>query len=118
MKWHPLVIAGAAVALLSVHTPAQQAGGTIAFTGARVIDGTDKAPIADATILVRGGKVVAVGAEASVTIPAGAQRVGLAGKTIIPGIVNAHGHVGNTVGMEQGHYSAANVARDLKTYAA
>ena len=37
---------------------------------------------------------------------------------MIPGLVNAHGHVGNTVGMEQGHYSAANVARDLKTYAA
>ena len=42
----------------------------------------------------------------------------LAGKTVIPGLVNAHGHVGNTVGMEQGHYSAENVTRDLKTYAA
>src|SRR6266550_6861310 len=52
------------------------------------------------------------------TVAAGAQRVPLAGKTVIPGLVNAHGHVGNTVGMEQGHYSAENVARDLKTYAA
>src|SRR4029077_15960475 len=75
-------------------------------------------PIDNATILVRGGKVVAVGRAASVTVPAGAQRVALAGKTVIPGLVNAHGHVGNTEGMEQGHYSAANVERDLKTYAA
>jgi imidazolonepropionase-like amidohydrolase len=37
---------------------------------------------------------------------------------VIPGLVNAHGHVGNTVGMEQGHYSAENVTRDLRTYAA
>jgi imidazolonepropionase-like amidohydrolase len=117
MKLHALLITGAAVALLSVQTPAQQPE-TRAFTGARVIDGTDKAPIDNATILVRGGKIVAVGGASSVTVPAGAQRVSLAGKTVIPGLVNAHGHVGNTVGMEQGHYSAENVARDLKTYAA
>ena len=42
----------------------------------------------------------------------------LAGKTVIPGLVNAHGHVGNTVGLEQGKYSAENVLRDLRTYAA
>src|SRR5882757_3665160 len=118
MKSHPLFIAAAAVALLSVATPAQQPAATTAFTGARVIDGTDRAPIDNATVLVRDGKVAAVGTAAAVTIPAGARRVALAGKTMIPGLVNAHGHVGNTVGMEQGHYSAGNVARDLKTYAA
>ena len=118
MKSHPLVIAGAAAALLSVTTPAQQPSTVTAFTGARVIDGTDRPPIDNATILVRDGRIVAVGPAARVTIPAGAQRVALAGKTVIPGLVNAHGHVGNTVGMEQGHYSADNVTRDLKTYAA
>jgi imidazolonepropionase-like amidohydrolase len=118
MKSHPLLIACAALALLSVPMPAQQPAATTAFTGARVIDGTDRAPIDNATILVRGGRVVAVGPAAAVTIPAGASRVPLAGKTVIPGLVNAHGHVGNTVGMEQGHYSAENVTRDLKTYAA
>ena len=117
MKPHLPLIASA-VALLSVTTPAQQPAATIAFTGARVIDGTDRAPIDNATILVRDGKVVAVGPAAGVTVPAGVRRVALAGKTVIPGLVNAHGHVGNTVGMEQGHYSAENVARDLKTYAA
>ena len=117
MKTHVLFITVAAVALLSVAAPAQQPA-TIAFIGARVIDGTDRAPIDNATILVRGGKIVAVGAASAVTVPSGAQRVPLAGKTVIPGLINAHGHVGNTVGMEQGHYSAENVARDLKTYAA
>ena len=98
--------------------PAQSPGGVKAFTGARVIDGTDRAPIDNATIVVRGGKIVAVGPGASVTVPAGAERIALTGKHVIPGLVNAHGHVGNTVGMEQGHYSAENVLRDLRTYAA
>jgi imidazolonepropionase-like amidohydrolase len=118
MKSYLLLIAAAAVALVSVTARAQQPATTIAFTGARVIDGTDRAPIDNATILVRGGKVAAIGPAAAVTIPAGARRVALAGKTVIPGLVNAHGHVGNTVAMEQGHYSAENVTRDLKTYAA
>ena len=51
-------------------------------------------------------------------MPAGAERIALTGKHVVPGLVNAHGHVGNTVGMEQGHYSAENVLRDLRTYAA
>jgi imidazolonepropionase-like amidohydrolase len=117
MKPNPVLIICTA-SLLSVATPAQQPAATMAFTGARVIDGTDRAPIDNATILVRDGKVAAVGPAAAVTIPAGARRVALAGTTVIPGLVNAHGHVGNTVGMEQGHYSAGNVTRDLRTYAA
>jgi imidazolonepropionase-like amidohydrolase len=113
-----LAIAASLVYASLITLPAQSPGGVKAFTGARVIDGTDRAPIDNATILVRGGRIVSVGPAASVTVPAGAERVALAGKHVIPGLVNAHGHVGNTVGMEQGHYSAENVLRDLRTYAA
>jgi imidazolonepropionase-like amidohydrolase len=95
------------------------AGPTVtAFTGARVIDGTDRAPVDNATIVVRDGRIAAVGPSGRVTVPAGAERVSLAGKTVIPGLINAHGHVGNTVGLQQGQYSAENVLRDLRTYAA
>ena len=76
--------------------PASQAqapaGGTVALTGARVIDGTGAAPIEGATILVSDGRIQAVGR--NVTIPAGATRVDMAGKTIVPGLINAHGHLG------------------------
>jgi imidazolonepropionase-like amidohydrolase len=89
-----------------------------AFTGARIIDGTDRPPYATATIVVRDGKIVSVAPPDRAQIPPDAERISLQGKTVIPGIVNAHGHVGNTEGLEQGHYSAANVVRDLKTYAA
>jgi imidazolonepropionase-like amidohydrolase len=75
---------------------------TKAFTGATLIDGTDRAPVRNATLVVRDGKVIAAGA--GVAIPAGAERVALDGKFVMPGLVNAHGHV--------------NGLADLNTYAA
>jgi hypothetical protein len=66
---------------------------TRAFTGATLIDGTDRAPVRNATILVRDGRIVAAGAAQSIAIPQGAERVALDGKTVIPGLINAHGHV-------------------------
>ena len=118
MKPFSLFIVCAGVALLSVSVPAQQPTTAIAYTGVRLIDGTDRPPIDNATIVVLNGRIAAVGPGFSVALPTGVQRVSLAGKTVIPGLVNAHGHVGNTVGMDQGHYSAENVTRDLRTYAA
>jgi imidazolonepropionase-like amidohydrolase len=75
-----------------------------AFTGATLIDGTDRAPISNATIVVRDGRIVAAGAASAISIPAGAERVALTGKTVIPGLINAHGHV--------------TAPGDLRTYAA
>jgi imidazolonepropionase-like amidohydrolase len=69
------------------------AGGVIALTGGRVIDGTGRAPIEQATILISGGTITAVGPSSALQVPAGATRVDLAGKTVVPGLVNAHGHV-------------------------
>jgi imidazolonepropionase-like amidohydrolase len=113
-----LLVASLILAGTPVRLPAQSAGTVKVFPGARVVDGTDRAPVDNATIVVRDGRVVAVGGAARISVPEGAQRVALAGKTVIPGLVNAHGHVGNTVGLQQGRYSADNVLRDLKTYAA
>ncbi|MGC2326905.1 MAG: hypothetical protein WA604_09360, partial [Candidatus Sulfotelmatobacter sp.] len=62
-----------------------------AWVGARVIDGTGKPAIENATLLVRDGRIEAVGKH--VKIPVGAQRIDATGKTIIPGLINAHGHV-------------------------
>src|SRR5262245_19308287 len=69
------------------------AGGTVAFTKARIIDGTGKAPFENGTIVVTNGRITAVGPSASVTVPAGVTTVNAAGKTIIPGLINGHGHV-------------------------
>jgi len=118
MTTRPLVAlcAVATIALL-VRLPAQSAD-VKAFTGARLIDGTAAAPIENASILVRSGRIVAVGPADRVSIPADATRTSLAGKTVIPGLINSHGHVGDTVGLDADRYSADNVMRDLRTYAA
>jgi imidazolonepropionase-like amidohydrolase len=111
------LIANAAIVAPEVaHGQSARATAT-AFTGARVIDGTDRPALDNATIVVRDGRIVTIGPSGQVSLPAGAERVSLAGKTVIPGIINAHGHVGNTVGLRQGIYSAENVLRDLRTYA-
>ena len=85
-------------------TATAQSAGVTAVTGVLLIDGTERAPVINATILVRDGRVIAAGPAASVTVPPAAQRVSLAGKVVIPGLINAHGHV--------------NVPEDLATYAA
>ena len=88
--------------LLLIGTSA--AAQTRAFTGATLVDPTRRAPVENAVIVVRDGRVVAAGPAASTTIPQGAERIALAGKFVIPGLINAHGHV--------------NGPEDLATYAA
>ena len=88
-----------------------------AFKGATVIDGTGDDPIQNAILMIRHGKIVAVGSNEEVSVPDGVRVVDVTGKTIIPGIINGHGHVGNTRGIEGGHYSAENVIDNLKIYA-
>lgn len=65
----------------------------VALIGARVVDGTGRAPLEAATVLVSGGRIQAVGAAAEVQVPDGATRVDVSGKTIIPGLINAHAHL-------------------------
>lgn len=90
-----------------------------AFVGARVLDGTGRPAVERATLLVRDGRVVAVGPEGQLALLPGTERHDLGGRTIIPGLVNAHGHVGETRGLRSGPelYDAENVQRQLALYA-
>ncbi|MGD9906139.1 MAG: amidohydrolase family protein [Vicinamibacterales bacterium] len=76
--------------------PAQAPVDATVFEGARVIVGDGSAPIENATVVVSGGRITQVGPAASVTAPAGATRVDLAGKTVMPTIVDTHVHLGTT----------------------
>ena len=90
---------------------------SIAFVGATIIDGTGSDPVSDGVLVVHQGRVVAVGSKANVKIPDGALINDVSGKTIIPGIINGHGHVGDVKGIEGGYYSRDNVVDNLSIYA-
>jgi imidazolonepropionase-like amidohydrolase len=67
--------------------------GTIALEGATLIDGLGGEPVKDALVLVQHGHIEAVARVNEVAVPRGAQVVNLIGKTIIPGLIDAHAHV-------------------------
>ena len=72
-----------------------QTPSTVAVTGARLIDGTGRAPLEQATLIISDGRIQTIGVPATVQIPVGMVSVDLSGKTIIPGLINAHAHLDN-----------------------
>ena len=90
--------------------------GVTALVGARIWDGTGAAAIPDGIMLVRDGRIQYVGERGAVPVPAGATVVNLNGRTIIPGLINTHGHVGGTLGLEGGQYNRNNLIRQLRLY--
>jgi hypothetical protein len=64
--------------------------GMIALEGATLIDGAGGPPKTDALILIKDGAIRAVAQVNEIKIPRGAQRISLIGKTIIPGLIDAH----------------------------
>jgi imidazolonepropionase-like amidohydrolase len=71
----------------------QAAPETVALTHATVIDGTGAAPVADATVLIRGGRIVSVHSAGNQPAPNGARVEDLTGKWVIPGLIDAHVHL-------------------------
>ena len=65
----------------------------VALVGATVIDGTGGPPLADAALVVRNGRVESLGPRSSFDLPQGTTEVELAGRWIIPGLIDAHAHV-------------------------
>lgn len=88
-----------------------------AFTGATIIDGSGDDPITNGVLLIQKGNVVGIGTKEQVNIPENATIIDVTGKTIVPGIINAHGHVGDVKGIEGGHYSRENIIDNLSIYA-
>jgi imidazolonepropionase-like amidohydrolase len=67
--------------------------GTYALLGGTIVDGTDRAPVADGVVIVRDGRIAEVGARTSVTVPSDVPGVSIAGATIVPGLWDMHTHV-------------------------
>lgn len=68
------------------------AGPTTAITGVQVVDGTGAAPLTGHTVVISGERILAVGPDGEVEVPADAERIAGAGHTLIPGLVGVHNH--------------------------
>ena len=88
------------------------------FEGARLIDGTGGAPMEQSAFLVEDGVFAWVGQQGEREAPEGAERVDLAGKTVIPALIDAHQHIGLTNVKEGSHrkenYTRANLVEHLE----
>jgi imidazolonepropionase-like amidohydrolase len=114
------VLAVAAVVVLGFLTGFASLASTqsiTAFEGARVIVG-DGSVIEDATLIVEGARIAQVGRRADIRVPAGATRVALAGKTVMPMIIDTHVHLSRSSStapsVEEIQQVRTAVIRDLK----
>ena len=99
----------AAYSIQPVETQANRSTPVVLYEGARLIAGDGSAPIADSAFLVENGTITKVGKKGEVTAPGGAGRINLTGKTVMPTLINAHGHPGFQRGLT---YSADNFTRE------
>jgi len=80
---------------VALQAKADKPQGSVAFTNARIITMKGDEVIENGTVLVEGNIIKAVGTAANVTIPAGTKVIDAAGKTIMPGFIDAHAHAGH-----------------------
>lgn len=80
---------------ISLFEPADSPKGIIAFTNGQIITMDGKEVIKNGTVLVEGNKIVAVGPSNTIDIPRSAKLIDLKGKTLMPGFIDVHGHLGN-----------------------
>jgi imidazolonepropionase-like amidohydrolase len=84
-----------------------------------LLDGTGRPPVANAALLIVDGRVRYAGPLSQMKAPPGAETVDLSGKYVMPGIINLHGHLGNTLGLAQHprNFTRENMQQQLQTYA-
>ena len=85
-----------------------------------LIDGTARPPAPASSMIIDNGRIRWVGPDRELKAPAGAEVVDLSDAFVMPGIINLHGHVGNTIDLDQNakNFTRENIEKNLKTYAA
>ena len=95
---------------------------SIAIVGAYLIDGTGKAPLEDATILIKDKKITEVGKSNTISIPSGVEKIDAGGMTVMPGMMDLHVHLGaitsdpNEPAIDKATWKASNQLRTMYAY--
>jgi len=112
-------IALAAFAITCGRTAAPPSGDTLVLSNFTLIDGGDRQPLPQAAMVIEHGRVSWVGPQSDLKAPEGAVTKDLKGAYVIPGLINTHAHLGNTVDLVQDKkfHTRDSVEQDLKTYA-
>ncbi len=79
--------------------PLQEPTGTIAFVGARLVP-ISGPEIESGTLVITDGRIAAIGPAGDVSVPEGARTLDASGRTILPGLVCTHSHVGGPWGAD------------------
>jgi len=91
------------------------------FEGARLITGEGGAPIENAVFIVEDTRFARVGRSGDLEVPAGAARVDLTGKTVMPAMIDVHSHLGfldmSDGSMSKDHFTRENLTDHLERYA-
>jgi len=66
---------------------------TLALSGGKLIDGNGGAPVENTVVVIRGKRIEAVGRVETVRVPQGAEVIDVTGKTVMPGLIDAHLHL-------------------------
>jgi imidazolonepropionase-like amidohydrolase len=100
--------------------PPAQAGDARVLRNFTLIDGTDRPPVPASAMVIDEGRIAWVGPAADLDAPEGASITDLGGAFVMPGLINLHGHIGNTVDLTQDRsfHTRDSIEKDLKTYAA
>ncbi len=103
---------------LTIAIPARAQTATV-FEGARLITGDGTAPIENSAFVVEGNRITAVGRRGEVRAPQGAARIDLTGKTVIPGLIDAHSHIGYMRNLTSGpqNYTRENILDHMQRFA-
>jgi imidazolonepropionase-like amidohydrolase len=102
---------------VTITAPKDRPIGTVVLRGARIITMKGTEVIANGDVVVTNNRIVAVGAQGSVSVPAGAKVIDVAGKTIMPGLVDVHAHMWPQWGIHspQPYMYTANLAYGVTT---
>ena len=113
-----MLLVAACTAPPASQPPAAARSATL-FEGARLITGNETAPIEDSAFVVQDDKFAAVGRRGEVQVPEAAARVDLTGKTVMPGIIEAHAHLGYWKDLKPSaeNFTRENLLSDLQRFA-